>query len=503
MRFAKILSVAALPMFLFACSDSNSGNFANDPGGETPPEQPKDTIPENIPDEDLKPITRDYSLVWQGQGTVESPFLISSEQDLSALAFYVNDSSMTFKGNYFKLTADIALTKAWSPIGIYGKNAYGLGNRVFSGSFDGASKTISGLTISDTAAYAGLFGLARGARISNVVIKDAKMNVGSVAGVLAGLADSTTIENCVIDGAEIKGADRVGGLVGEAKYVTVTNISVTGSVSGSKNVGGAFGTVQDGSLTNLKNTATVSGKTIVGGVVGGSSGVSGESVITSALNYGAVSSTGDALGNGDVGGVVATLSKSNLLKSGNYGEVTAGECNKGSAGGIVAVASNKSTVNEAFNMGKVSVTKVMAVGGALGSLKSSTAANVFNQGEVAGTTAGKKMGGIVGIIDSDAKLESSYNAGLVPNENFSGAVAGDVQVLEENAAKSIVNVFFDKTLCEGCLVYANHMLNTIPSGLATTEMKAATFVTTLNGSGAVWSIDPAKFGGYPSFSWAN
>lgn len=495
MRFAKILSVAALPMFLFACSDDNSSLKVNNPEGETPQDSSKVEPPPNIPDEDLKPIARDYSLVWQGQGTVESPFLISSEQDLSALAFYVNDSSMTFKGNYFKLTVDIALTKAWSPIGIYGKNAYGLGNRVFSGSFDGASKTISGLTISDTAAYAGLFGLARGASISNVVIKDAKMNVGSVAGVLAGLADSTTIENCVIDGAEIKGADRVGGLVGEAKYVTVTNISVTGSVSGSKNVGGAFGTVQDGSLTNLKNTATVSGKTIVGGVVGGSSGVSGESVITSALNYGAVSSTGDALGNGDVGGVVATLSKSNLLKSGNYGEVTAGECNKGSAGGIVAVASNKSTVNEAFNMGKVSVTKVMAVGGALGSLKSSTAANVFNQGEISGQAS--NLGGLVGIVDNDAKLESGYNSAKVTDNNLSGMVAGKVA-----STAAVTSIYYDKTVGGDLLVVADQMGLVLPTGFTTEEMKTATFVATLNGAGAVWAIDPAKFGGYPSFSWA-
>ena len=43
----------------------------------------------------------------------------------------------------------------------------------------------------------------------------------------------------------------------------------------------------------------------------------------------------------------------------------------------------------------------------------------------------------------------------------------------------------------------------LPTGFATEEIKASTFVSTLNGAGAVWSIDPAKFSGYPSFSWAN
>ena len=496
MRFAKILSVATLPMFLFACSDSNSGNYVNNPGAENPPEeQPNDSIPKKIPDEELKPIARDYSLVWQGQGTAESPFLITNEQDLSSLAFYVNDSSMTFKGNFFKLTADIALTKAWSPIGIFGKNALGYGNRVFSGSFDGASKTISGLTISDTAAYSGLFGLVRGGTISNVVIKDAKMNVGSVAGVLAGLADSVTVENCTIDNAEVKGADRVGGLVGEAKNVTVTNVSVTGSVSGTNNIGGALGSVLNGVLTNLTNSATVSGKSTVGGVVGGSSSVSGESSITSALNYGAVS------GSKDVGGVIATLSSTKLEKSGNYGAVTADENQISTVGGVVAVASNKSSVNEVFNTATVTVKKVQAAGGVIGNLKAVTATNLFNQGEVSGQAS--KIGGLVGIVDNDAKLESGYNSAKVPDNNFSGTVAGKV-----NSSATITNVYYDKTVsgdCSDpakCLAIAESMGVSSPTGFATEEMKSSTFVATLNGAGAVWSIDPAKFGGYPSFSWA-
>ena len=451
MRFAKILSVAALPMFLFACSDDNSSLKVNNPEGETPQDSSKVEPPPNIPDEDLKPIARDFSSIWSGNGTVEDPFLVTNEEQLASIAFYVNDSSMTFKDKFFKVTADIALTKAWSPIGIFGKNPNGLGNRVFSGSFDGASKTISGLTINDTAAYTGLFGLVRGARISNVVIKDAKVNVGSVAGVLAGLADSVTVENCTIDNAEIKGTEHVGGLVGEAKYVTVTNIAVTGSVSGTNNVGGAMGSVQNGTLTNLTNSATVTGKSTVGGVVGGSSSVGDESSISMALNYGAVSGTRD------VGGVAAKISTTKMERVGNYGALTADESSMSNVGGVVGVASNKSVINEVFNAGTITITKVMAAGGVIGSLKAVTATNVFNQGEISGQAS--NLGGLVGIVDNDAKLESGYNSAKVPDNNLSGMVAGKVA-------------------------------------------STATFVATLNGAGAVWAIDPAKFGGYPSFSWA-
>lgn len=491
MRFAKILSLAALPMFLFACSESNSGNLGSNPNPEDPQEQPKDSIPENIPDEDLKPIARDFSSVWSGKGTAEDPFLVTNEEQLASIAFYVNDSSMTFKDKFFKVTADIALTKAWSPIGIFGKNPNGLGNRVFSGSFDGASKTISGLTINDTASYSGLFGLIRGGSISNVVIKDAKMNVGSVAGVLVGLADSVTVENCTVDNAEIKGTEHVGGLVGEAKYVTVTNIAVTGSVSGTNNVGGAMGSVQNGTITNLTNSATVTGKSTVGGVVGVSSSVGDESSISMALNYGAVTGTKD------VGGVVAKISTTKIERVGNYGALTADESSMSNVGGVVGVASNKSVVNEVFNAGKVSVKKVMATGGVFGSLKNSTAKNVFNQGELAGQAS--NLGGLAGIIDGQSNVESSYNAGTIPNENYAGTVAGSGK-----STITLTNVFYDSTVGEGCLVFGGDAPFgiAIPTGVTTADMKAATFVATLNGTGTVWSIDPAKFGGYPSFSWA-
>ncbi|MBR6944011.1 MAG: hypothetical protein IKH55_13460 [Fibrobacter sp.] len=489
MRFAQIMSLAVVPMFLLACGDDNSG-FPSNPGqSENPVDQPKDSIPPNIPDSLLKPITRDFSLIWQGEGSAENPYQISNEEELKKLAFYVNDSSMAFRDKFFKQTADIALTGAWKPIGIFGKNALGYGNRPFSGTFDGNSKTISGITINDTASYSGLFGLARGAKVSNVTIKGAKMNVGSIAGVLVGLADSVTVENCTIDNAEIKGADRVGGLLGEAKYVTVTNVSVSGSVSGSNNIGGILGSVQNGALTNLTNTATVAGKSTVGGVVGGSSAVGDAGSISSAMNKGTVSGTKD------VGGVIATLSNTKFEKSGNTGAVSADESQLGNVGGVIAVASNKSSVNEVFNTGSVTVAKVMAAGGVIGSLKAVTATNLFNLGEVSGQAS--NIGGLVGIVDGSANLESAYNAGKVPDSNLSGTVAGKV-----TAAATVKNVYFDKTVGGSCLVVASQMGMELPTGFATEEMKAATFVATLNGAGTAWTIDPAKFGGYPSFSWA-
>lgn len=490
MRFAKILSLAVVPMFLLACGDDSTGIPSNPSDPKDPVDQPKDSILPNIPDSLLKPIERDFSQFWQGEGTAEKPFLISNEEELLKIAFYVNDSSMTFKDKFFKQTANISLTKAWNPIGIFGQNANGWGNRPFSGTFDGDAKTISGMNITDTSSYSGLFGLVRGARISNVIVSGAKMSVGSIAGALAGLADSVIIENCTVENAELKGADRVAGLVGEAKYVTVTNVTVTGTVSGTSNVGGVFGSVQNGTLANLTNRATVSGKSTVGGVVGDLASVGEESVITAAFNYGAVTGTKD------VGGVVAKMSTTKMTQSGNNGAVTASESQMGAVGGVAAVVSNKASVDQVFNTGAVTATKVQSAGGVFGSMKNIAATNVFNLGEVTGDAATFK-GGLVGIVDGSSNLSFGYNAGKVPNDNKAGTVAGRV-----TSTATVSNVYFDKTVGGNSLVIAETMSSELPTGFATEDMKSSTFVATLNGTGRAWTIDPAKFGGYPSFEWA-
>ncbi|WP_290762922.1 hypothetical protein [Fibrobacter sp. UBA4297] len=488
MRIAKILPVAALPMFLFACSDDNPSFNAPQSESEKPQEQPGDTVTPNIPNEEFKPITRDYSLVWKGEGTAENPFQITSEQDLSMLAFYVNDSSMTFKDKFFKQTADIAFTKTWSPIGVFGKNVYGYGNRPFSGTFDGGLKTISGLNITDTTSYSGLFGLTRGAHISNIVIKGAKLDVGSYAGVLAGKMDSTTVENCTLEDVEIKGTDRVGGLVGEASTVEVLSVVVSGTVQGTNSVGGIVGRMQDGSIATVMNKAKVSGSVTVAGVVGSFASVNTDGVIIDAMNYGTVKGTKD------VAGVVATLSSTRLERSGNFGAVDADSSQIGNVGGVVAVASSKSVVKEVFNTAPITVVRSMSAGGVIGSMKSVNGSGMFNLGELSGKAS--NMGGLVGVVDGETTMESSYNAGKIPDNNVSGTVAG-------KAASSVTlkNVYYDKTVGGSCLVIANQMGMELPSGFATEEMKAATFIATLSGTDGVWKAGSATFGGYPAFSW--
>jgi len=190
--------------------------------------------------------------------TVSVLTTINNQAELAAIAGNLN-------GNYvlnsnITLTTPAPGTSNWTPIG----NDY----TPFTGTFDGNNKTISNLTINNTAAnYQGLFGC-----------------VGS----------GGTVEKVVLSGGSISAKSYVGGVVGR-NYGTVKNSHTSGNVSGTgDNVGGVVGS-NNGMVENCYATGNVSSTTgaYVGGVVGGSNG-------TVRNCY----ATGDVSGNDLVGGVV-------------------------------------------------------------------------------------------------------------------------------------------------------------------------------------------------------
>lgn len=161
----------------------------------------------------------------QGDGTVASPWQISSEADL---ALSSNFGNCTYADRRFELTQDIALAGNWTPLSFSG----GAGNLA---QFDGKGYTISGLNViqgrtlsSGTYTEAGLFGY-----LGYSTIKDLKVTGLSV----------------VTDGSY------VGGLAGKALYSSIENVSVslTGSVIGtatSHYVGGLVGLSHGSTITN-------------------------------------------------------------------------------------------------------------------------------------------------------------------------------------------------------------------------------------------------------------
>ncbi|HNS20642.1 MAG TPA: GLUG motif-containing protein, partial [Sedimentisphaerales bacterium] len=195
----------------------------------------------------------------QGQGTPDDPYLISDARELGAMTYYNPRAS-------YRLVASIDLS------GIHWGTAV---IPWFSGSFEGASLTISHLTIQGAGAV-GLFGrLGSGAEVKNLGLVDVNVSgSGHHIGSLAGSSDGTLIQ-CYAMGT-VAGESFVGGLVGTISYCPVTRSYAnvihsysTASVRGAgSNIGGLVGGNFGGDVTQSYSSGTVSGGSYVGGLVG-------------------------------------------------------------------------------------------------------------------------------------------------------------------------------------------------------------------------------------------
>ena len=160
-------------------------------------------------------LTTATAWAWDGSGTSADPYLITSTSDLNQLATNVN-SGTDYQNVYFKQTNPITLSGNWTPIGTSSKP--------FKGKYDGDNKTISGLTVSGSYQYAGLFGYTKGTSnynvcsLKNIIVKDCNIDVSgtteSYAGGIVGYAsDDTQIRNCRVSGT-VKAKTNAGGIVG-------------------------------------------------------------------------------------------------------------------------------------------------------------------------------------------------------------------------------------------------------------------------------------------------
>lgn len=212
------------------------------------------------------------------------------------------------------LANNIDLTgKDWTPIGTSIGNSY-------TGTFDGNGKTITGLTVTVSDRYAGLFGyIGTGGTVQNVKLEGVQMtsdNSWGYAGSVAGDSEGN-IENCSVSGSVIgRGQNSiVGGVVGHQWGGTITGCSSSATVNAGIVAGGIAGFTNGGaSLTGCYATGDVtvendgSDNAWAGGVVGYNGGSS-----TLTACYAAGSVTGKGSGTIHVGGAVGE----------NYGTLTA------------------------------------------------------------------------------------------------------------------------------------------------------------------------------------
>jgi len=209
----------------------------------------------------------------------EKNFTISNVAELVGFADIVNGTwggtptRDNFSGKTVTLAAAINLNEYlnWIPIGNYNAST----SNVFSGTFDGGNKTISGLYIENSATYQGLFGRIASGTLKNVKIINADVTGSGYVGGLVGYAysssrtNASTISYCSVVGTVKGTATAVGGLVGEASYANISNSYFSGSVSNTAiRVGGLVGNLE-GSIANSYSTGSVSGTAnSVGGLIG-------------------------------------------------------------------------------------------------------------------------------------------------------------------------------------------------------------------------------------------
>lgn len=223
-------------------------------------------------------LDKDKGYTDDGQGN----YTVTSAEGLKNIAKLVNEQWNL--GINITLTSDIDLSGIdWTPIGIDDNHQY-------TGTFNGGGHTITGLTVTTSDQYAGLFGcIGSGGTVKNVTLKNVQITNDNSSGNAGGVAGWSygNIENCSVSGSV--------------------------SVSGMNGIaGGVVGYQSGGFLTGCSSSATVNAGCIAGGVAG---------LTDSGATLTACYATGDVtlesinLGGNFAGGVVGNNGSSSTLKA--------------------------------------------------------------------------------------------------------------------------------------------------------------------------------------------
>ena len=313
-----------------------------------------------------------------GDGSSESPFLITTAEELQWYANYVNGESgdnVVHNTACAQLVEDIDLSTvcgkgkgSWTPIAKY--DIYKAGKEKFDGVFDGNGHTISNLYINNTyGSYLGLFGYIQPTASST----------------------SASVKNLKMDNVQIVGDQNIAAVCGFGKNVTFENIEViSGSITGSYFIYGICS--GGGSARNCINRANVTGSGTY------------------------------------VAGIINTINDK-VSNCSNYGKITTG---KGPAGGIACLNKESNKLTDCANYGDIHVTGTLgssgsAVGGLLGYPSNLEISNCANFGNIYLTEQSEFVGVIVGTHQLKKASGILTNTGNVYVNNVAQA---DVPVLQ-------------------------------------------------------------------------
>ena len=254
-------------------------------------------------------------------------YTVTSAEGLKNIAELVNGGKTDIN---ITLDKNIDLTgKEWTPIGTSSSS--------YTGTFDGGGHTITGLTVTGSDEYAGLFGYIGkdGGTVKNVKLENVQItsnnqyaNVGGVAGYSRGNIENCSVSGSVSGNSNSNGTSNcVGGVVGQQYGGTITECTSSAIVDGTNEVGGVVGLTNYGAtLTACYATGDVTAErdpqnnTYAGGVVG----FNGGGTLTASYATGNVIGTGTGTGSIYVGGVTGSNDSGTLTACYHAAETVSG-----------------------------------------------------------------------------------------------------------------------------------------------------------------------------------
>ncbi len=336
-----------------------------------------------------------------GEGTAEAPYQITAVEQLQYMAAKIKNG-VTYAGIHFQLMNDLDLKeRAWDALGGNGKNS-----QYFSGLFDGAQHTITGLYINSADSYEGFFGYTVGGSIRNLTIEGTVHGSGDCVGGLTGAIRGTRIENCTSRVTVVSYGEKVGGIAGEGNG-TIQNCINEGTITAKGNyVGGITGYMSDrGSIiANCINRGEITGESIVGGVIGAS-----YQAFSNCSNEGSVTGELDVKIGGVVGFSITTVS--HCANTGTISAKSASNSSEACVGGIAGISR---AIGYCHNQGTVTGFSKTATGGIIGAVERLSGItrlpwvySNYNEGSVVG--GGKTAGAIAGA-DGNVNHPNEANA---------------------------------------------------------------------------------------------
>lgn len=345
----------------------------------------------------------------------------------------------------------------------------------FKGTFDGAGKSISGLTEP-------LFAKLTGAAVKDLTLNGSIVYIGNQCGALTCQTISTVtlenvVNNCDILFTQTGGNASAAGLVGfsNAKLIATDCVN-NGDVAAANtervavDVGGIVGYVKGTGCELIATRCVNTGKLTASvgndtgnantGILGGiAAWITGPASFTKCLNTGDIENIspvahgGAKLGGiaGVIGATSATFTFESCVNTGNIKAAY-------EVGGIIGeIQSQHLNMSDCYNYGTLtsggySTTGVHSMSGGMVAYQragGSTLVGCANFGEINATlntaaAANVYAGGLIGWIAADADLRACSSSGTVTSGNFSGGMVGLMN--QADGSLSISDSFVDGTV---------------------------------------------------------